>query len=170
MRPHLSHRRAPAPRALRRAQGAGRALRDRPRRRVGVQRSGGRRWGPATRSRAIPSLTRSRSARSTTTRSAPEIAESRARLSDASGAEVIGFRAPAWDVTGRVLEVVAASGYRYDASVFPTPVLVASRLAAYRRSTHKGSIFSMDRLRTRVRADRPASHVGRNTWSSFRSR
>ncbi len=73
-----------------------------------------------------------------------EIAESRARLSDASGAEVIGFRAPAWDVTGRVLEVVAASGYRYDASVFPTPVLVASRLAAYRRSTHKGSIFSMD--------------------------
>jgi hypothetical protein len=73
-----------------------------------------------------------------------EIAESRARLSEASGAEVIGFRAPAWDVTGRVLEVVAASGYRYDASVFPTPVLVASRLAAYRRSTHKGSIFSMD--------------------------
>jgi hypothetical protein len=73
-----------------------------------------------------------------------EIAESRARLSEASGAEVIGFRAPAWDVTGRVLELVAQSGYRYDASVFPTPVLVASRLAAYRRSTSKGSIFSMD--------------------------
>jgi len=73
-----------------------------------------------------------------------EIAESRTRLSEASGAEVIGFRAPAWDVTGRVLELVAQSGYRYDASVFPTPVLVASRLAAYRRSTSKGSIFSMD--------------------------
>ena len=73
-----------------------------------------------------------------------EIAESRRRLSDASGSEVVGFRAPAWDVTGRVLQVVAASGYRYDASVFPTPVLVASRLAAYRRSTQKGSIFSMD--------------------------
>lgn len=73
-----------------------------------------------------------------------EIAESRRRLSDASGSEVVGFRAPAWDVTGRVLQVVAASGYRYDASVFPTPVLVASRLAAYRRSTSKGSIFSMD--------------------------
>ena len=75
-----------------------------------------------------------------------EIAESRARLSEASGAEVIGFRAPAWDVTERVLAVVASSGYRYDASVFPTPVLVASRLAAYRRSTSKGSIFSMDVL------------------------
>ena len=73
-----------------------------------------------------------------------EIAESRARLSEASGAEVVGFRAPAWDVTDRVLGMVAASGYRYDASVFPTPVLIASRLAAYRRSTNMGSIFSMD--------------------------
>jgi hypothetical protein len=75
-----------------------------------------------------------------------EIAESRARLSEASGADVIGFRAPAWDVTERVLGVIASSGYRYDASVFPTPVLVASRLAAYRRSASKSSIFSMDVL------------------------
>jgi hypothetical protein len=75
-----------------------------------------------------------------------EIAESRARLSEASGAEVIGFRAPAWDVTARVLDVIASSGYLYDASVFPTPVLVASRLAAYRRSASKSSIFSMDVL------------------------
>jgi hypothetical protein len=42
--------------------------------------------------------------------------------------------------------MVAAAGYRYDASVFPTPVLLASRLAAYRRSTSKHSIFSMDVL------------------------
>jgi hypothetical protein len=73
-----------------------------------------------------------------------EVAESRTRLSEACGAEVIGFRAPAWDVNDRVLRMVAASGYRYDASIFPTPVLVASRLAAYRRSASKGSIFSMD--------------------------
>lgn len=73
-----------------------------------------------------------------------ELAESRARLSEASGVEVIGFRAPAWDVTERVLAMIADCGYRYDASVFPTPVLIASRLAAYRRSAHKGSIFSMD--------------------------
>lgn len=73
-----------------------------------------------------------------------ELAESRARLSAASGAEVIGFRAPAWDVSARVLATLAECGYRYDASMFPTPVLVASRLAAYRRSARKGSIFSMD--------------------------
>jgi hypothetical protein len=75
-----------------------------------------------------------------------ELAESRARLSEASGADVVGFRAPAWDVTDRVLGMIADCGYRYDASIFPTPVLVASRLAAYRRSTQKGSIFSMDLL------------------------
>jgi hypothetical protein len=75
-----------------------------------------------------------------------EIATSRARLSAASGTEVIGFRAPAWDVTRRVLAMVAAAGYRYDASMFPTPVLLASRLAAYRRSLRKASIFSMDLL------------------------
>jgi hypothetical protein len=75
-----------------------------------------------------------------------EIATSRARLSAASNTDVIGFRAPAWDVSRRVLAMVAQAGYRYDASMFPTPVLLASRLSAYRRSTHKASIFSMDLL------------------------
>jgi hypothetical protein len=73
-----------------------------------------------------------------------ELEESRARLAEASGTDVLGFRAPAWDVNERVLTMVRTAGYRYDASVFPTPVLLASRLAAYRRSTSKHSIFSMD--------------------------
>ena len=75
-----------------------------------------------------------------------QIEVSRRRLSDASGRDVVGFRAPAWDVDERVLRMVREAGYRYDASVFPTPVLIASRLAAYRRSTGKRSIFSMDLL------------------------
>jgi len=73
-----------------------------------------------------------------------ELETSRARLSAAAGCEVVGFRAPAWDVDARVLDQVRAAGYRYDASVFPTPVLIASRLAAYRRSAGNGSIFAMD--------------------------
>ncbi len=73
-----------------------------------------------------------------------EVDASRVRLTAASGSDVIGFRAPAWDVDDRVLDRVAAAGYRYDASIFPTPVLIASRLSAYRRSANKGSIFSMD--------------------------
>lgn len=73
-----------------------------------------------------------------------ELRTSRARLADATGTDIAGFRAPAWDVDARVLGAVRAAGYRYDASVFPTPALVASRLAAYRRSAGKKSIFSMD--------------------------
>lgn len=73
-----------------------------------------------------------------------EIVTSRTRLMQAAGTEIAGFRAPAWDVNARVLRMVREAGYTYDASVFPTPALVASRLAAYRRSTGKRSIFSMD--------------------------
>jgi len=84
-----------------------------------------------------------------------EIATSRARLAAATGTEIAGFRAPAWDVDGRVLGMIAAAGYRYDASVFPTPALVASRLAAYRRSAGKGSIFAMDLVGHAFAAVRP---------------
>ncbi len=73
-----------------------------------------------------------------------EIVTSRQRLQAATGAEVVGFRAPAWDVDARVLATVRQAGYRYDASIFPTPALIASRLVEYRRSTGKRSIFAMD--------------------------
>jgi polysaccharide deacetylase family protein (PEP-CTERM system associated) len=48
--------------------------------------------------------------------------EARARLQDASGQVVAGFRAPSWSVTRRslwALDVVAEAGFRYDASLFP---------------------------------------------------
>jgi hypothetical protein len=73
-----------------------------------------------------------------------EIVTSRMRLQDAAGTAVIGFRAPAWDVDARVLGMVRGAGYRYDASIFPTPVLIASRVVEYRRSIGKRSIFDMD--------------------------
>jgi polysaccharide deacetylase family protein (PEP-CTERM system associated) len=50
------------------------------------------------------------------------IADARARLQDASGQEVAGFRAPSWSVTRRslwALDAVAEAGFRYDASLFP---------------------------------------------------
>ena len=73
-----------------------------------------------------------------------EIVTSRLRLEAAAGGPIVGFRAPAWDVDARVLAVVREAGYRYDASIFPTPVLIASRMVEYRRSTGKRSIFAMD--------------------------
>lgn len=75
-----------------------------------------------------------------------EIATSRRVLSEACGQEVVGFRAPAWDVDQRVLRFVAEAGYEYDASIFPSFVLLASRLATYLRSERKASIFKMDLL------------------------
>ncbi|HVM94857.1 MAG TPA: polysaccharide deacetylase family protein [Candidatus Acidoferrales bacterium] len=73
-----------------------------------------------------------------------EVVESRARLSAASDSDVVGFRAPAWDIDDRVLRLVKRAGYSYDASIFPTPALISSRLSAYRRSTGMRSIFAMD--------------------------
>lgn len=84
-----------------------------------------------------------------------EVNESRWRLAEVIGADVAGFRAPAWDVDARVLRAVRAAGYRYDASIFPTPALVASRIAAYRRSADKRSIFSMDLLGHAFAPSRP---------------
>jgi peptidoglycan-N-acetylglucosamine deacetylase len=73
-----------------------------------------------------------------------EIVTSRELLAAATGSDIAGFRAPAWDVDARVLRMVRDAGYRYDASVFPTPVLMLNRVATYRRSQGKRSIFSMD--------------------------
>lgn len=89
-----------------------------------------------------------------------EIETSRAALTKACGTEVIGFRAPAWDIDDRVLEALRAAGYRYDASVFPTPVLIASRLAAYGRSTGKHSLFSMDLIGHAFSPQRPHRLTG----------
>jgi peptidoglycan-N-acetylglucosamine deacetylase len=77
-------------------------------------------------------------------RLAEELGTSRRRLEDATGTEIAGFRAPAWDVDARVLGAVRAAGYRYDASVFPSPALAGVRLAAWRRSRGMRAIFAMD--------------------------
>lgn len=75
-----------------------------------------------------------------------ELHDSRRLLTEAGGTEVIGFRAPAWDLDKRVLAEVAEAGYRYDASIFPTPAMLASRLSVYRRSQDMRAVFSMSVL------------------------
>lgn len=57
-----------------------------------------------------------------------ELEESRTRLERVLGTPVLGFRAPGWDVDRRTLEAVARAGYRYDASVFPSPALLPGTL------------------------------------------
>lgn len=48
--------------------------------------------------------------------------DARRRLEDASGAPVLGFRAPSWSICERnlwALDVIAEAGFRYDSSIFP---------------------------------------------------
>jgi hypothetical protein len=57
-----------------------------------------------------------------------ELMNSKQALESACGDAVQGFRAPNWDVSPRVLERLAAAGYRYDASLFPSLLLIPARL------------------------------------------
>ena len=56
-----------------------------------------------------------------------ELVDSRAALSRAAGADTIGFRAPNFDLDRRSVPLLAAAGYRYDASGYPSLFLMAAR-------------------------------------------
>jgi peptidoglycan/xylan/chitin deacetylase (PgdA/CDA1 family) len=60
-----------------------------------------------------------------------EIRDSRERLEQVVGEPVLGFRAPGWDVSAGTLEAVVRAGYRYDASLVPSPVFVASPIVRF---------------------------------------
>lgn len=76
-----------------------------------------------------------------------ELEASRRVLERVTGEECVGFRAPAWDVDDRVLTAIAAAGYRYDASLFPTPLLWLSRLTVAARSRRARDVLSMNVVR-----------------------
>jgi hypothetical protein len=63
-----------------------------------------------------------------------ELHEARARLAELARADVTGFRAPSWGVTERLIAELCAAGYRYDASSFPSWMLIALRWSISRRS------------------------------------
>jgi hypothetical protein len=56
--------------------------------------------------------------------SAPQIEEEIDRahsvITDVAGSPPIGFRAPGYDLSSRLIDVLMARGYRYDSSVFPS--------------------------------------------------
>jgi peptidoglycan/xylan/chitin deacetylase (PgdA/CDA1 family) len=101
-------------------------------------------------------------------RLADEVGGSRRQLEDVLGVAVAGFRAPAWDVDGRVLRHVAAAGYAYDASLYPTPALLLNRWAVYRRSPYRGAILSPSLLRQACARRRPHWRAcGRSALAEF---
>jgi hypothetical protein len=68
---------------------------------------------------ASHTITHRRLARLPSSEKREEIVESRSTLESLLGTEVVGFRAPSYDVDRECLDILSESGYRYDSSVFP---------------------------------------------------
>lgn len=56
-----------------------------------------------------------------------EIRRAHGEISNVSGMPVVGFRAPGYDLSARMVEVIASLGYLYDSSLFPAPAYYAAK-------------------------------------------
>lgn len=72
-----------------------------------------------------------------------ELADSKAALEAAGGAPVVGFRAPNFDVSPRVVRALVETGYRYDASAYPTPLLFPVRALLALKSRDPRAVFTL---------------------------
>ncbi len=71
-----------------------------------------------------------------------EVEEGKQTIEQVTGREVVGFRAPGYNLTPQLLQTIAKSGHRYDSSVFPctpyylTKAGVLATMAARGKSSH----------------------------------
>ena len=72
-----------------------------------------------------------------------ELADSRRVLSEVSGFGVVGFRAPNFDMNATVVPRLVEAGYRYDASAYPTPMLVPARVLLALKSRDPMGVVAM---------------------------
>jgi hypothetical protein len=63
-----------------------------------------------------------------------EVRGSKVLLEELAGGRVSGFRAPSWDSNEALLHELAAAGYRYDSSTYPSILQPLLRAAVARRS------------------------------------
>jgi hypothetical protein len=67
-----------------------------------------------------------------------ELGRAEAALLPLSGAPVVGFRAPGYNTSRRLLGALVARGYAYDSSLLPAPAYWAARAAAIARYRAQG--------------------------------
>jgi len=72
-----------------------------------------------------------------------ELHVSRDALEQATGRPVLGYRSPNFDMNARGLEALAECGYRYDASGYPTPLLLPARLLLALKSRDPGAVMRL---------------------------
>jgi hypothetical protein len=63
-----------------------------------------------------------------------EIAAARTVLEELAGEDVVGFRAPGWEVSAALVSQLYSAGFRYDASSFPSWMFLVLRWSISRRS------------------------------------
>lgn len=59
-----------------------------------------------------------------------QVVEANARFEALLGVRTLGFRAPGYATSNRLLTVLREAGFRYDSSVFPCPLYYAAKAAA----------------------------------------
>ena len=94
-----------------------------------------------------------------------ELERSRSALEAATGHAVSGYRSPNFDMDRAALRVLAECGYRYDASAYPTPLLLPARLLLAFKSSDRAAVlrlkpwpFSFDRRPSVFRFGAQALH------------
>ncbi len=94
-----------------------------------------------------------------------ELERSRDALATATGRAPAGYRSPNFDMDRNALRVLAACGYRYDASAYPTPLLLPARLLLALKSRDPRSVlrlrpwpFSLERRPSALRFDGRTLH------------
>lgn len=72
-----------------------------------------------------------------------EFGESRWLLEKALGEPVVGYRSPNFDMTPRSLALLAEAGYAYDASAYPSPMLLPARVVLALKSRDAGAVLRL---------------------------
>lgn len=75
-----------------------------------------------------------------------EILDSKKLLEDIAGTEIVGFRAPSWDLSSELLDALAEYGYLYDASSYPSWTALALRLIVRLKSSARAPKVSLPPL------------------------
>jgi hypothetical protein len=103
-------------------------------------------------------------------RIAEEIDRAHDAIASACGVTPVGFRAPGYEVSAHVLDVLCARGYRYDSSVFPSvpyylakaAVMTAMRAAGRRSNSILGSPWALTAPRLPYRPHASSPHARGN--------
>ena len=72
-----------------------------------------------------------------------ELQRSRFALERAAGTKVVGFRAPNFDMNATAASRLLAAGYRYDASAYPSLMLVPARAVLALKSANPLAVLAM---------------------------